>query len=58
MENLCSFIFLTFFLSIFLGFSRYRWFYKDGKLKGMYVLIIEIISFVILELFLVYFFFL
>ena len=57
MENLFFTIFLTIIFSGGLGISRYRWFYRDGKMNSKYIVIIEIISFVILELILAYVFF-
>lgn len=54
MNDLIFFIVLTFFLSAVLFISRYRWFYRGGKLKFNSIIVIEIISFVTLELFLIY----
>jgi len=53
-DDMGSFIFISFFLYLGLFANRARWIYKDGKFSFKKKIVIEIVSFVIQELLLLY----
>lgn len=57
MEDIVGFIVLSLFLYLVLLLSRDRWLYKDGEIDFKHIVIIEVVSFVLQELFLLFLFF-
>lgn len=56
MEEAVDFIFMSILLYIGLFFAKGRWLYKDGRYSFKKIVIIEIISFILQELFLLWVF--
>ncbi|MBP5438590.1 MAG: hypothetical protein J6Y30_11490 [Treponema sp.] len=57
MSDICSFILISFLLELGFLLARARWFYKDGKIDFNHIVKIELVSFVLQELFLLFFVF-
>lgn len=57
MRDICPFILMSFLLEFGFLVTRARWFYKDGNIDFKHIVKIEVVFFVLQEVFLLFLFF-